>query len=75
MSECHAEGKGRAGAKERSCRQAQEGDTGASFIGSAQAAAGASLLSPGGRKGVSPGRFSHPIDSDSVSYAAEAVVK
>lgn len=55
----------RAGAKEHSCRQAQEADTGASFTGSAPAAAGASLLSSGGRKGVSPGRFSHSIDSDS----------
>lgn len=75
VSECPAEGKGRAGAKEHSCRQAQEADTGASFTGSAQAAAGASLLSSGGRKGVSPGRFSHSIDSDRVSYAAEAGVK
>lgn len=49
--------------------------TGASFTGSAQAAAGASLLSSGGRKGVSPGRFSHSIDSDRVCYAAEAGVK
>lgn len=55
VSECPVEGKGRAGAKEHSCRQAQEADTGASFTGSAQAAAGASLLSSGGRKGCLTG--------------------
>lgn len=62
------------GANEHSCRLAQEADTGVSFTGSAQAAAGASLGSSGGRRGVSPGIFSHPIDLDNASCTFETVV-
>lgn len=75
LSECCTEGRGRVGADEHSCWLAQEAETGASFTGSAQAAAGSSLVGSGGWRDVSLGRCLQPIYSDNVSYASKTVVK